>query len=186
MRLLRVISILVLTAFMAAGCMRDPLIYPNGEPGAITIRVFIPENAITKAEVGLVDPSGAERLITTLQIWVFRAGSTEATGLIGYRLLDGDALAATGLSIGHETRFTIPVTKAFMDEQPRPQVDVYAVVNGASAGLTIDKFAYTGPKLNLRTLCPTPFPVNALAWSRLHRQSRLRAFPWQALPQVRT
>lgn len=142
MRLFRVISVLLLTTVLVAGCMRDPLIYPNGEPGALTIRVFIPENAITKAETGLVAPVDAERLIKTLQIWVFRHGATEAAGLIGYRLLDEDAIAASGLSVGHETRFTIPVDKGFVEELSRPTVDVYAVVNAPSAGLTIDKFAY--------------------------------------------
>ncbi len=95
---------------------------------------------VTKAETGYEAATDAERNISSLQIWVFRNGATSATGLVGYRMLEGDALAATGLNTGHETRFTIPVDEAFISTTPRPTVDVYAVVNGASAGFTIDKF----------------------------------------------
>ena len=139
MRIIRVISALFLVTVLATGCMRDPLIYPD-DIGSLTVRVFIPEQAITKAETGLENPVNDERVITSLQIWVFRSGSTTASGLIGYRFLDGPTLSATGLTIGHETRLTLPVTKAFMEE--RPNVDVYAVANAESAGLTIDKFDY--------------------------------------------
>ncbi|MBP5505586.1 MAG: hypothetical protein J6X89_05750 [Bacteroidales bacterium] len=140
MKRIRVIWMIVLTVVLAAGCHRVPP--PEEEPGTLTVRIYIPESAITKAETGLEDPLTDERVMTSLQIWVFRAGATEASGLIGYRLLDGDALAATGLTVGHETRFTIPVTKQFAEEIPKPTVDIYAVVNGASAGFKIENYAY--------------------------------------------
>jgi len=139
MRAARIISAIVFAAVTVAGCFRDPLFY-RSESGNLNVRVYIPEAAITRAETGLEAALEAERRVTSLQIWVFREGATTTAGLVGYRLLDSDALAATGLSTGHETRFTIPVDKDFVDE--KPNVDVYAVVNAASAGFTIDKFSY--------------------------------------------
>lgn len=136
MRALRIISAIILAAITAAGCLRDPLIY-RLERGELNVRVYIPDASVTKAETGLEDALDAERAVSSLQIWVFR---TDNSNLVGYRLLDGDDLATTGLGTGHEARFTIPVDDAFVSE--KPNVDVYAVVNGASAGFTIDKFAY--------------------------------------------
>lgn len=137
MRALRIISAIILAAITAAGCLRDPLIY-RLERGELNVRVYIPDASVTKAETGLEDALDAERAVSSLQIWVFR---TDNSNLVGYRLLDGDDLATTGLGTGHEARFTIPVDDAFVSE--KPNVDVYAVVNGASAGFTIDKFPYT-------------------------------------------
>ena len=137
------IGILVLLAaalLAVAGCLRDPLLYP--ENGNLTVRVFLPESILTKAETGDEAAVNDERVVSTLQIWVYKNGGSDATSLVGYRMLDGDALAATGLNAGHETRFTIPVDETFVDTKPR--VDVYALVNGESAGFTIDKFGYTG------------------------------------------
>lgn len=139
MKWTRIISALLLTVLAAAGCFRDPLIYPDNAT-YLTVRIFVPQTVITKAETGYEAATEAERNVTSLQIWVFRAGATSATGLVGYRMLEGDALAATGLNAGYETRFTIPVADDFVQETPRPNVDVYAVVNGASAGFTIGSF----------------------------------------------
>ena len=141
MRWTRNIWALLLTVLVAAGCFRDTLTYPDNAT-YLTVRIFVPQAAVTKAETGYENVLDEERIISSLQIWVFRNGSTLASGLVGYRMLEGDALAATGLNAGHETRFTIPVDESFISTTPRPTVDVYAVLNGASAGLTIDKFSY--------------------------------------------
>ena len=135
---IRVILAVVLLAI--GGCRRDPLIYPDEDRGNLTVRVFIPESVLTKAETGDEAAVNNERIVSSLQIWVYRNGGTDDSALVGYRMLDGDALAATGLNAGHETRFTIPVDQAFVDTKPR--VDVYALVNGESAGFTLDKFAH--------------------------------------------
>ena len=135
---IRVVLAVVLLAI--AGCRRDHLIYPDEDRGNLTVRVFIPEAVLTKAETGDEEAVNNERIVSSLQIWVYRHGGTDASALVGYRMLDGDALAATGLNAGHETRFTIPVDQTFVDTKPR--VDVYALVNGESTGFTIDKFAH--------------------------------------------
>lgn len=137
------ISVFLASALLAvAGCLRDPLTCRDKDTGNLTVRVFIPEAIVTKAETGDEAAVADERTVSTLQIWVYRTGGSDASSLVGYRMLDGDALAATGLNTGHETRFTIPVDETFVETKPR--VDVYALMNGESAGFTIDKFGYTG------------------------------------------
>ena len=138
MKALRFISLLALCALALGGCLRDPLTYPAGP--SLLVRVYIPDAVLSKAETGTHTALASERTVSSLQIWVFRAGATTSAGLIGYKELDPDALAATGLGNGSPARFSIAIDKALLDETPRTNVDVYAVVNGASAGFTIDKF----------------------------------------------
>ena len=127
----------LLLAMLSVSCMRE-LSYPI-DP-VLNIKLSIPDAVLTKAETGTHDAWAAERTVSSLQLWVFRAGATAATGLIGYKTLDPDARAATGLGNGTTARLSIPIDKAILEEIPIPHVDVYAVVNGASAGFTIDKF----------------------------------------------
>ncbi len=138
MKALRLISLLALCALTLGGCLRDPLTYPAGP--SLLVRVYIPDAVLTRAETGTHTALASERTVSSLQIWVFRAGATTSAGLIGYKTLDPDALAATGLGIGSPARFSIAIDKALLEEDPRTNVDVYAVVNGESAGFTIDKF----------------------------------------------
>ena len=126
----------LLLAMLAVSCNFRELMDP--EQPVLYVKVNIPDAVLTKAETGTVDPWAAERTVSSLQIWVFRAGSIENSGLIGYKTLDPDALAATGLRNGSPARFSISVSQAIMEE--KPNVDVYAVINGESAGFTIDKF----------------------------------------------
>ena len=128
----------LLLAMLSVSCMRE-LSYPI-DP-VLNIKLSIPDAVLTKAETGVHDPWTAERTVSSLQIWVFHAGATTAGGLIGYKSLDPGALAATGLSNGSTAKFSIPIDKTLVETPPLPSVDVYAVINGASAGFTIDKFA---------------------------------------------
>ncbi|MBP5719988.1 MAG: hypothetical protein J6W82_02845 [Bacteroidales bacterium] len=126
----------LLLAMLAVSCNFRELMDP--EQPVLYVKVNIPDAVLTKAEIGTVDPWAAERSVSSLQIWVFRAGSIENSGLIGYKTLDPDALAATGLRNGSPARFSISVSQTIMEQ--KPNVDVYAVINGESAGFTIDKF----------------------------------------------
>ena len=176
MRALRIISAIILAAVTAAGCFRDPLIY-RLERGELNVRVYIPDATVTKAETGLEDALDAERAVSSLQIWVFR---TDNSNLVGYRLLDGDDLATTGLGTGHEARFTIPVDDAFVSE--KPNVDVYAVVNGASAGFTIDKFGYASgdwSKVN-----PTDLKAFTISGDLFGVNTLTSAVPAEGLPMA--
>lgn len=128
----------LLLAVFAGSCMRRQLFNPD-EP-QLYVRVSLADAVLTRAETGTHTAQAAERTVSSLQIWVFRAGATTNAGLIGYKNLDPVALEATGLKNGSAARFTIAIDKALLDENPRTNVDVYAVVNGESAGFTIDKF----------------------------------------------
>jgi len=128
----------LLTAVLACSCERRGLIIPE-EP-QLYVRVSLPDAVLTRAETGTHNGTAAERAVNSLQIWVFRAGATTTAGFIGYKNLDPTALASTGLKNGSAARFAITIDKTLLDEYPRPNVDVYAVVNGESAGFTIDKF----------------------------------------------
>ena len=128
----------LLLAVFAGSCMRRQLFNPD-EP-QLYVRVSLADAVLTRAETGTHTALTAERTVSSLQIWVFRAGATTNAGLIGYKNLDPVALEATGLKNGSAARFTIAIDKALLDENPRTNVDVYAVVNGESAGFTIDKF----------------------------------------------
>ena len=128
----------LLLAVFAGSCMRRQLFNPD-EP-QLYVRVSLADAVLTRAETGTHNALTAERTVSSLQIWVFRAGATTNAGLIGYKNLDPVALEATGLKNGSAARFTIAIDKALLDENPRTNVDVYAVVNGESAGFTIDKF----------------------------------------------
>ena len=128
----------LLAAVLECSCMRRDLIGPDKPQ--LFIKVNIPEAVLTRAETGVHNALAAERTVSSLQVWVFRAGSTTSSGLIGYRTLDAEVLAATGLKNGSAARFSMAIDNAIVEESPRPNVDVYAVVNGASAGFTLDKF----------------------------------------------
>lgn len=136
-----VFAALILTA-LAASCALREIIFP--ENTQLFVRISIPDAVLTKAETGTHTGLTSERTLSDLQIWVFRTGATTSAGLIGYKRLDADALAATGLKNGSASRFAIAVDKTILEENPLPRVDVYAVANGASAGFTIDKFASAG------------------------------------------
>lgn len=111
---------------------------PWNESPRFEVRLYIPDAVMTKAETDAEAALAEERKVTMLQIWIFRAGATTPAGLLGYRLLDRDVLEAMGVQNGNIARFTLPVTKEIAEE--KPNVDVYAVLNGASVGLTEDRF----------------------------------------------
>ncbi|MBO4455552.1 MAG: hypothetical protein J5759_03820 [Bacteroidales bacterium] len=127
----------LLLAALAASCMRE---IRYDEDPQLFLKVSIPDAIITRTETGPHNAWAAERTVSSLQVWVFRAGATTSAGLIGYKSLEPDALAATGLKNGSAARFSITIDRDILEENPLPNVDVYAVINGASAGFTLDRF----------------------------------------------
>ncbi|MBO4670591.1 MAG: hypothetical protein J5640_01945 [Bacteroidales bacterium] len=128
----------LLLAVLAGSCTLRELFSPD-EP-QLYVRVSLADAVLTRAETGTHSALPTERTVSSLQVWVFRTGATTSQGLIGYKSLDADVLAATGLKNGSATRFSIAISDELLQENPRPNVDVYAVVNGVSAGFTLDKF----------------------------------------------
>ena len=138
MRLRNLIACLLAIAPLALSCQRRATDMLEEDPAGLEVRLFIPDALLTKAETGNESALDPEKRVSSLHLWIFRAGSTAATGLIGHRELDADQLEAMGVQNGQTARFTIPLTKEIAEE--KPNVDVYAVLNGASAGFTLDAF----------------------------------------------
>ncbi len=140
-RIARILPFLLalLTAVSVPSCKLQEIL--DQELPTLTVNVMIPDAILSKAETGTAPGTTDDRIITTLQIWVFRAGATTSAGLIGYKTLDADVIAAAGLKNGVVAHFSIPIDQTIL--QDKPNVDVYAMANGASAGFTIDKFPST-------------------------------------------
>lgn len=136
-RILVVLAAL-LTAVLASSCVRRELMSRTDPELLVTVR--IPDAVLTRAETGTHSALAEERRVNSLQVWVFRTGATTSTGLICYKALDAETLAATGLKNGTPVRFAVPIASEILEESPLPRVDVYAVVNGASAGFTLSEF----------------------------------------------
>ena len=105
---------------------------PALEGGSLQVSMYIPRSTITKAETGMVSPLEEELKITSLQIWAFL--SNDGT-LISYKSFT-DGLEQSGVSRSTITRFGLPLSQEMfktLTTDPRPNVDVYAVANVASA-----------------------------------------------------
>lgn len=117
--------VLVLAVILSTGCARKEII-PSRPHLAISLRLG--SQAVTKADVGTVSSSEAERALTSLQVWVFR----NSDGLfLGYLEPNVSAFAD-----GEEERLYISLTEDVAKD--RPDVDVYAVANLASTGLSLN------------------------------------------------
>ena len=105
---------------------------PALEGGSLQVSMYIPGSTITKAETGMVSPLEEELKITSLQIWAFL--SNDGT-LISYKSFT-EGLEQSGVSRSTITRFGLPLSQEMfktLTTDPRPNVDVYAVANVASA-----------------------------------------------------
>ena len=112
-----------------ASCRKES---PALEGGSLQVSMYIPGSTITKAETGMVSPLEEELKITSLQIWAFL--SNDGT-LISYKSFT-EGLEQSGVSRSTITRFGLPLSQEMfktLTTDPRPNVDVYAVANVASA-----------------------------------------------------
>lgn len=119
----------VLLVLSAASCKREPIAHTVPE---LQVSLYIPGATLTKAETGTVNPLAEELRITSLQIWAFL--SEEGT-LISYKSFSAN-LEQAGVSNSTTIRLGLPLEQAMftrLTSDPRPNVDVYAVANVASA-----------------------------------------------------
>ena len=129
MRKLRLISILLLLAAFALGCMRDDIL--DTDSPQLNIFIDIPQPVLTKADVGPVASETAqEYAIHTLQIWVFLSeacGNYAAGYCLGY--IKPSPLYFNTAS-GSDFAFPINADIA----EAHPNVDVFVIANAESAG----------------------------------------------------
>ena len=129
MRKLRLISILLLLAAFAPGCMRDDIL--DADSPQLSVFIDIPQPVLTKADVGPVASETAqEYAIHTLQLWVFLSeacGNYAAGYCLGY-------MKPSPLYFNTESGsdFAFPINAEIADAHPN--VDVYVIANAESAG----------------------------------------------------
>lgn len=93
------------------------------EPTMLTVYVYSPEHPIlTRADVGRIEASTAERAIKSLKIWVFNVNTGEK--VCDYTLADNEI---TMLNSSENGRYQIPVSDDFA--QKKPDVDVFVAAN---------------------------------------------------------
>lgn len=118
----------VLLVLSASSCRRS---LPRTD-AQLMVSLYIPGEVMTRAETGMVNPLSDELKITSLQIWAFLS---ESGTLISYKEF-ATGLDNTGMPNSSVTRFGLPLSEEMfrlLSSSPRPQVDVYAVANAASA-----------------------------------------------------
>jgi len=115
---------LLLVVILTTSCARKEII-PSQPRLAITVRLGT--QAVTKAGVGAVTSSEAERTLSSLQVWVFRNRDGEFLGYLEPDVKD--------FSDGEEERLYISLDESVAAS--REDVDVYAVANLASTGLSL-------------------------------------------------
>lgn len=124
----RTLSILFcLTALLLTGsCSRRQLDdYPDSQ---LTVRVFIPAERVTRSEIGETGSQQEEKAIKRLQIWVFRHS-------------DGSLIGYLDPPVGNLQSGTVQTYSMFLSDavaNDKPHVDVYAIANSGSTGLTLD------------------------------------------------
>ena len=136
---------MMLIVLLLSACSGDGESSETKQSPVISIYVYSPAKPIiTRAGTGEVAPisnTESESLITSLQIWVFKTGTTD---LVAYykpesveNLNGKDATGAT---------YQLSVSEAFANalasatsEAARPRVDVYVVANAASCGLSLSE-----------------------------------------------
>lgn len=118
----------VLLVLSASSCRRS---LPRTD-AQLMVSLYIPGEVMTRAETGMVNPLSDELKISSLQIWAFLS---ESGTLISYKEF-APGLDNTGMPNSSVTRFGLPLSEEMfrlLSSSPRPQVDVYAVANAASA-----------------------------------------------------
>ena len=123
--------VMLLAALLAVSCHHSNL--EEGTFAELSVSIYIPEIALTKAETGYVGALDDEKIFSSLHLWAFVNNDGE---LVGYKEFATEHLTNTGLSHGAITRFGLPLTREMFAllSQEGTKVDVYAVANAASAG----------------------------------------------------
>ena len=105
-----------------AACYNDNHVVEQ-EPTMLTVYVYSPEHPmLTRADVGRIEASPAERAIKSLKIWVFNVNTGEK--VCDYTLAENEI---TMLNSSENGRYQIPVSDDFA--RKKPDVDVFVAAN---------------------------------------------------------
>ena len=107
---------------LAVGCSSSEST-EQPKPTMLTIYVYSPEHPVlTRADVGRIEASTAERAIKSLKIWVFNVNTGEK--VCDYTLAENEI---TMLNSSENGRYQIPVSDDFAKK--KPDVDVFVAAN---------------------------------------------------------
>ena len=155
------LAAMLLTALSFAGCART-----QAEPNTteLSISIFIPNMGATKAETGYVGALDEEKVLSSLQLWVFIHGGAKDGTLVGYKAFNANQLKDTGLPHSTITRFGMRLDWPMYDLLTLPDalVDVYAVANAESATNDALGEGTTRSQLDDVIMSGTTFGVNPL------------------------
>lgn len=126
---MKALKVILLLAAAAASVACGTKVLPSDEP-QMGIVVEMPGPVVSKADIGEIPPaSEAEYKLHSLKIWAF---TSEDKKLVAYLDLDESEFPAPGRT----RNYSVPVTRAFATASPRPSVDVFALANEASVGIS--------------------------------------------------
>lgn len=123
-------AIVVLAAFLVALCGQSCSFRSLEEvsPAKLSIHVRLPQQMLTRAAEGDINPyNAAERVVSQLQIWVFRHSDGALAAYF--------APASNNLQSGSSETFSTYITDEFA--QNNLAVDVYVLANANSIGLEL-------------------------------------------------
>lgn len=152
------IAVMLLAALPVVSCTHPE---PEQDPAELSISIYIPDILATKAESGTDGGQDGEKVFSSLQLWVFLSGNGQ---LVGYKGFTAAELVNTGLPHSAITRFGMPLTREMFKtlHEDGARVDVYAVVNAASAtAATLDGDTTPG-ELDAIVLSGSTFGVSPL------------------------
>ena len=140
---------------------------PEQDPGELSVSIYIPDVMATKADTGPVGALSAEKVFSSLQLWVFLSGGTNDGQLVGYKGFTAAQLADTGVPHSTVTRFGMPLTWDMFNTLSAndARVDVYAVANAASATSAILGESTTRSELDAVVISGSAFGVSPLTMS---------------------
>lgn len=120
----------LLAAGLLAGCNHDPIqVQPEEPDPELGLTIEFPTMGEVRSDVGQLPASDLENALHSLTVWVFRS---DDHSLVATRdIAESDFPVSGGIR-----RYSLPVTRSFVQEMP--DVDVFVLANAASigAGLT--------------------------------------------------
>ena len=154
---------------LVAGCSDDSTVVPPKE-SQFKMYIYLPEqDATTRGEYDIVSDREKENKINSLQVWVFAYKPNPTTSILEpVAIEEGEDKTAIGslymnvqnlsLTGGMKEVAFYGVADDFKDKYPK--LNVYAIVNAASAGLNLLDGTTTEAQLQNLTLAGTYFGID--------------------------
>lgn len=111
---------------------------PEQQP-SLQISVYIPQPLATKADVGDIKATEAEKIINELVVWLYRNTDAQTAPSFYCLHLKDTELAKYNLESGQEARFSVKLDTDELKQiaSQKPNLDLYAIANPTSAGLAL-------------------------------------------------